>query len=1725
MTAEQLRPRPARDGSATAQELRMALHALATVVAGPQPPDPARTEQLLRTVIDTGRRSLRHGPLPVRPFEYEGEKRRLIGPGALLADYLDPASADSGSAAPASLSAGLDGELLGELCDLLTAGEDEAPGTAPGEYEEPPAHIPEQRTGSPDTPATVQLLLEPVADWTVTTRAGVVFGSGADDSPRPGYSAVRAAWSALPPAVVGEIERALDVTRGFIADLGRPQPPRVTADLDPDGVLNPSVVAPGACAAALALGYLAREAELPTPTALRVLPVAGCSDDGAWTVYPRLGGIHEPVAADGTGILWRDEDGWRIRTGGEVRADADPSLAGAARLLWGESWDDARRRWARDTLATHQWEILHPAASAADGTDWLRGDGHPLVELEHTGWLADRFAERPLAGVIQSGTRNSGKSVCARQLTARLEAAGWRTVVISPTRHQLPDPDDLPRIVRAALWATDTDSGGRTLVVLEDLYAIGGGDIGQALSSLRRLKIGVLALTRYVGGATTDWDNHGVTAYVTQVRNEDRRALADRLVAEHPEVYGLPGEERISLAVEACQGDLRVLTDLLRADAEEMAPGETAAGQAEGADGGPAAAPEPDGAVASVPAQRSSGPGRTGGAAEGLLRRQAARVRGTLGPDEISAVRMLAAVSMLDEAVPDAYVSTLSGTARRSLGVASSGGLTQIASRVRAEAVLAEFSPSGTGGLLAHTEEYLVRLLADDHQERVRALIVNCATYSPERLSELLDRPALRAAVIDWASRAHPPTALGLLRLCKKHNEPTWIAAALPGVIARIPDTPALTVSELTTALKVLWDFQYWLPDPSVTSTLFTWAGTGGGLDAVLGRASTISERYGLSRALLRLAGDDTAPPETVCSWLESRADALIRAADPRSQSDLSHIRRLDNELFHRTREAWDAAEPEPRVYRSPPRPLLKPAQELLSHHPTHDTPLGAVLSWMALRLHFDGGADWNSLIQSYEGQIRSGLARADAIQISTALADLARINRGLCNRLLNRLRPARLLALTLKAASPAEAAILIDTVRNIHGATVKSLLYRTSGTGLVADAGLVRDLARTVDSLDDGRGAGMLLSAASRADDLYRDTKEGFAYRLSRELGADFARRILENERRPSVAYHLLHGLWEAGADYRGDLEEHALRLVVSSLRAQRGAARPWGPRLAMLLIEDDYFGQDFLARLAGLLESQLLCSRMVNPGIDPQSMVYTHRLALAIDPGIGKEFGRRISLDRAVQGMISDHASHVAQKLRIIAETLRTGGHRDATAIVLKELSRADPGRDWAKLIRDSRRTGSFTDTLTNLRKLDPSAAAVAVERLTHDNGQKLTDAQDRLVSSVIEPALTADLLSALDKCVPGTGRKSLESLRAMGSRWRTFREIFGHEQDPILQGNIGRRLAPMGLMPREERISWMKNLVNSRWAVTLPLMAGPRAIEEVLTLSYVWEPLWGEQLAACIDDGKLFRRLDLAMRPDLRVLPRLITIMRLTGRQDIVDRIADLLASKEPRILAESLGLGDGVRLLRSLHHADEPVDLFAPALGELLAKTADRALVVNPRGHWATIGWAAQLLTETGYGHCVPDTPPALAPNTVPHAAAISWAATWLPAGDWSRRALEESLAEVERAGVDPWHPQETGMALIAAARSGRLPSDAPLDPLWYSATGGTPDLLTLLCREALKTPPVREYLATPPVADQLRAVVSAPGAGVRLCRQELSSLVSRLCPEVEPEERAGGTLDI
>ncbi|PRH78202.1 hypothetical protein C6N75_16175 [Streptomyces solincola] len=1687
------------------------LHALATLTRQPGS-TPAEALSLVAALVERTALLTPDAPVPVESLRWEaaGPGEALSGVGALLAEDLEPGSTGLGPWLPALREAG----LLDGLYAFAGRAEELHPARG--------AYCPAPPPPEPGGPDAVHLLLRPDPGWSAVAAVPVRFSTEPAEAetepagdpepvpdadppavpdanpeavPEPGAApepAPAPAYCPLDDGFRAEAARALAHACRLVKARGRVQPPRVTASFPSSpGVRAPSAVQGGVGAAAVALTYLAGEAGLPSPARMGVFVMAGIAADGRdgqWTA-PGDVRLWETARASGLAVLSCGPAGWTLEGRGAPASSPDRTLNGAAALLWGTAWDEAEDRWHAETLRRRGWRVVYasPTGLAPGGADaWQEDPAEPpLVEADQVDVLQGQFtmqaqsAHQTRLGMVLAGPANSGKSVIARQLAARMERARWKVLTLSPADRRLPMEGDLPAIVRSAMHLTGVPAGARTLVVIEDLHPLERGDVGRDVAALvAELGVHALALTRFAEGSGVEWDSGLLSPMTAVVGEAEVAALARRMVERHPDVYGAAAAVLPAL-LETARRDLWLLSRSMREAAAQ---------------------PEED------RRQAVAAPVRPAEAVAGL------------GPAEREELKLVAAVSQLGDGVPEEYVELRARAVLARMGARRSHGTVRLPSRHHARLLLRELTPgekvsdvSAAADLRRMAEPvaaYLLRLLDEDRDGRLVGLLRVCHAYDSLLLGRILNQDDVREAVARWTDDRDVATACVVLTICDHYLHHTWVPARMPDVMARVPAAGELTARALSSVLKLVARHWHHVKGTAGFEAFMAWlAEPGGGLAAVMNRPATLEDRYHLARRVFRLHHDSSP------GLIVGLTDVLVQDIREDSASDLIHVRKLDD-LLDRCRNRL----PDPDRDRDRPRRPLETRQEihdLLERRPADDARFGVVVGWLALRLHFGGQeVDYEELIEANEGQVRLALGRATAAEVSQALSDLSRNYRAFCTKLLNRVRPVEKLRTVLRQAAPPAAANLLSVLSNIHSGTVRGLLYRESGGALEVDAPLAWELAKRVEKLADGKGAGLLLSATHRIDELYCSGERTFAGELAARLGRDFALGLLGRERRSSVLYHFLRGLWEAEAEYRREVEQYVFELIVDSIGSRHRVHRPWAAQLGVLLVGDDYFGLELLTRLAEVVEPAPLARQMTEAGLRADTFGALHRLARAIHPDIPRRYRDDFDTSRMFESLVPAAPNSVAERLRVTVHTLRMSGEEDAQTRLLAAFReyRSTRDWDWAAEIRRMPTT-HLAQSLDNLRKLDPALATDVVADL---EGTGTDHGPGFLVSSVKRsvsaPDRLANLLRAVDMVQPGKGRGLLAVLRDDHFAWRDFTEEFRYEQDPGNQGRLGRQLAGLGVLPGQGHLKWMKRLVYEKWLKVVVKLASPRAINELLRLTYIWDEQWGTELCASVDHGKLLSRVRRGSATDLRVVPGLLHVLVLTGQRDLAQSVIDQLP--QPGELARKLGLSGSSHLLRKLSALRrENVADFGAATAGLLDAAVDRHLVLDPDAHWASIGWAAQALRETGLDPLLPGRTPRHPVNGA-YGAEVAWAATWLPESEWTADALDTALPAFERASRT-WHQAElTAMALIASVRAGRLGDVSGEEAHLSVIADASPGVLTLAYRAGLEHEDLARLLLElkPAVEQRLKERVRA----VDPWRQELLTLLSRLrVPEQQP----------
>lgn len=1662
-------PEVRRNGAMdSAYETALALHAVAVLTEKPGKGGLAGLPDLVHYIKRRVETLTADCLLPARPLRCDVPTASLLGLGALLAEALEPGSTSLQDELAVLTDAGMTDALYDVLeqvenvygDDFLTASRDSLP-------------------LGPSGDGDVHILLEPVRGWSVIATVTAEFSASPERASSPqareqgGVSGFSRAWSPLGEEYLAETDRGLTAARRLVASLGRPQPPHIEAVLDPIAVQRPSTACSGTTAAAVALTYVAREARLPTPAQLGVLPLAGINPDGKWTTARNEKVGQEAAHAAGMRVLRCTTTGWLL-DGIEQR---DLTLNGAAQALWGEKWTAVRRRWDTEALQAHRWRILYasqPAPIPAD-TGWgTEPAGLPLIETPHVSRLQDQYVLQTNLTMILGGPANSGKSVIARQLARRLEGLRWRTLTLAPMDRTLPLPEDLLAIVGSALRLTGITPDARTLVVLDDLRPLERWDIGSTVSALaNRLGVSVLALARYGRGSGGDWESGTVSPLPAVVGREDVTAFARQLVEDHPDTYG-SASGLLPLLIEASQRDLWMLVRLMRDAARRSDSGE---------------AVTRDRVLA------------------GFIRD---KIAGT-GLDHAQELRTVVAVSLVGESVPEEFLSENALELLTRLGVRQRDGEVQVPSAEYAKMLFDELSPP-EDALRGHDDfeekviplvaRHLSRLLSSERSGHVLRLLRACRAFDLTALEALLVAPEVWQGIERWAVTARPSYAAAVLAICDRYMEPEWVAALLPRVLDRVPETPGLDSRELSSVLSLVARYPHHLQNTDVLARFMQWLSEPeSGLSAVLACPASLADRYYVARNLLRLHHERS--PELIID----RTAAFLRGFTPTSAHDLMHIRKLDILLARCHRECG-------RQFEGRPLERYPQIQDLLDYRPPNDAKADAIVAWISLKIHFDN-MDWIQLISDHENRLRTAFGNASGPEIAAVLGDLAKNHRGFCTKMMNHLRLDDRLRDVLRRATPADAAQVISTVGKIHSATVRALLYREVQGMLVPDEDLARMLANRIIKLKDGKGAGMLLSSTHKADALYCSTKETFAGTLAEHLGANFALQQVNNEIRASVLYHLLRGLWEAGASYRRQAEDRAFRLIVSTIRSPRRANRPFAAQLALLLAADDYFGEEFLKKLADAIEPQLLAQRMAQPGLREDAALHLHRLGRAVHPEVAQYYRAKLRLDRLLASFVPATASAVAQQLQVAATTLWMGGEESANALLLREFKEMVPGWDWGVEAGKAHSAFELSQTLNILYKLDPATATEATVTLTAvREDRRFNLLEEFVLRYALEPVQLTELLQSVEKVRPGYGRTLLQDHLQQNQLWDGFTKELQYEQDPITQGRTGRHLAGLGVIPQRGNLSWMKSLFNERWLKVTALLASPRAVTELLKLSYIWNRQWGHRLAASIDHGKIINRVRLGATWDLREIPGLLHILTLTGQREFAQELIDELEEFPADTLMAGLGLISGSQLLRRLQ-AQRPsiVPVHGHALARVLDQVMQRRLVIDPELHWKSIGWAAQALRQAGLESLLPTAAPNVPINPA-HGAELCWAATWLSESDWTQRTLDEAFPAFLRAGRSWCQAEQVAMMLVAGFRSGRVDDPADDELYWSFATEAPLGTLTMVFHEGMSHDGGRAFLSSlkPELHKRLLSVVHQidPWLG------DLRSYLSRLPDPVAPD---------
>jgi hypothetical protein len=439
----------------------------------------------------------------------------------------------------------------------------------------------------------------------------------------------------------------------------------------------------------------------------------------------------------------------------------------------------------------------------------------------------------------------------------------------------------------------------------------------------------------------------------------------------------------------------------------------------------------------------------------------------------------------------------------------------------------------------------------------------------------------------------------------------------------------------------------------------------------------------------------------------------------------------------------------------------------------------------------------------------------------------------------------------------------------------------------------------------------------------------------------------------------------------------------------------------------------------------------------------------------------------------------------MRVVAETLVLGGEQSPATSLVSAVA-AQSAWEWAGPLRQLRGAGELASALDNIAALDRGTAVMVLDELDSDGGQWLARMVRRNIDS---PATVTDLLTSCQRINADCSSRMLDGLgRPHSNLWHDFTNEISYEQNVSTLSHIGRKLARVGVLPGGTDLYWMENaLFLNKLMNTVRLLTAPMAVGQVLHLLFIWRPAWARTFARELDSERMLRRLT-ELRPiDLRALPRLLHLLGLSDRSDLLSDIVKLLRNNDQDALARRLGIHQSSRLLHQLLAlSPEDATAFADSLRRLIQASLTRQVVLDHRAYWRELGWAAATLHQAGLGGMVPEGDPVIEPlPTI--SAEVSWAATWLPASSVLSTVLPAALATFDTQAPTLDQADRAAMALTAAVRAdsvGVLLSDAYSHGALSEVAEARLGLLAVLMEESR---------ANPEVAAMLRRLHPAIGA--------------------------------
>ncbi|MGB3763799.1 MAG: hypothetical protein WA966_11300 [Ornithinimicrobium sp.] len=1295
---------------------------------------------------------------------------------------------------------------------------------------------------------------------------------------------------------------------------------------------------------------------------------------------------HAAVDAVTTSTDWGDADilipgpnGWVLRhADGNRRGSVDAGLeiGAAAELVWGEAWQDWQRRCHKAALWNLGWSTL-PAAPEAGLPDTKVAQVSRIVQL----------VKGIRRGIALGGTPRSGKSTIARMVIAELErisqaerqrlagpgpsarppkqAAIWQIASVASVGHALPDRETLVEVGRHALARADRTGATRRLLVLDDLYAIGDGDIDHLLTYLcEKLDATVVAVLEYDVNSVNDWrvERHVVVTAVVGPRA--LMEFVNEVARLRPDV-----DRDAGIAAVSADPPVRDLARLIR----------ILTGGGERA--------EIDVEIAGLATRQEPATLRALAIlAAASLTRTPAREKdlpelASLGPAERETLRL--------RPLPHGNVRICDSETCRTLVKSWQSSLPENDARrtdPHLTALAGLLYPRFVRPLLERGSADLVPVLAAVrlYDNRMCGALLRSATRD-QLLGPWLD-DARAETVARFGLAMETALSAGMRRRTIESIEKMAAnGAPLETTLDAIDVVRCLSTHLAFAAEDRFDDVTKWLADEMHR--------------LIDERNGQVDQRYSLLSRLDRL----NSPELSV--QVAREASKILDRLNPESAEDYYTVARV--EALQR-RAARAAEQDEDRIF---PLDQEKAVGALVSYRVSHTTPFEVIVGQMLLQASSEF-TTFSALLEERLPLMASAVRLSTAAAVARALNHMRKMRSTQCNELLNRVGTGEYRAGFIKAVrqvmqegAETDAASLVQAIATVNLGVAYHLLFDAGEPSEALARALIKDDPRDRDP----KGVGMLLSATNQIDEVYAAGAGSFGAQLGRCLGDTWILKVLDNDPRPSVKYHLLKGIWDADLDSRLRHLNKVVQLVAADVDRSRSA---WTARLALRIATDPGMGHVFLDRLReSCAEDSLLECMLAAP---QEALAEFHRLGRMLFPEIPPRFATRLTGSGLLGRMTAARGVVTANNCREVARTLADAGEKGAAGRVLRELvmevqEGANPddmvSAWWTDQLVAARNGEEVVQILTALRELEPGAARRVVDRFSarrrgRPDGNDAEPVPVLLTRRTIfdDSASATFILGGLEEIRPGLGRAVYDEL-VEKSRFAAV--VMSHElmleQRPTQLWKTARAMSRTGLTRKDALSHWMDGEVKLG---VIPYFRGPRALRDMIRTLALWSPREGERAAEKVAVAPLLARLTRFARHDVGPAVDLAALLWQLGEGTKSIKILKALVERDSDRLVDYLQPAEMLRLIPFLHRLEATgvADRIGTAVLERAAQDTTRhvADVLLSTGH------VMHALARGGFAR--PSAEPRgdlfSSRRALVRPGALAWAVVSLPSSSWA-----------------------------------------------------------------------------------------------------------------------------